>query len=186
MFVKVTYYQRLLITICCYLNKRYRKPNGQSRMGNPETHTRHWTKTNKAKKNTHNTTQKNNKMSNTDHTTKPTAIPRTREGYSVPASYKTPAMLLIYSRRVRHNYRQTTSIKHEPSNKQLCVKTKLTSFSCGNRSGHHNYERRDIQYDKMNNKPMNQSKMAKSEKKLNRNYSAILAILQITSYALGV
>jgi hypothetical protein len=130
-------------------------------MGNPETHTRHWTKTNKTNKNTNNTTQKNNKMSNTDHTTKPTAIPRTREGYSVPASYKTPAMLLIYSRRVRHNYRQTTSIKHEPSNKQLCVKTKLTSFSCGNRSGHHNYERRDIQYDKMNNKPMNQSKMAR-------------------------
>jgi len=33
-------------------------------------------------------------------------------------------------------------IRHEPSYKQQGVKTNRTSFSCGNRSGHHNTERR--------------------------------------------
>jgi len=59
--------------------------NGQSRDAGNIIHTRHWTKTKKSNKTIH-TTQKNNKMRNTDHTTKPTAIPRAREGYSVPAS----------------------------------------------------------------------------------------------------
>ena len=37
---------------------------------------------------------------------------------------------------------QITSIRYEPSYKQLEVKTKRTSFLCGNRNGHHNTELR--------------------------------------------
>jgi hypothetical protein len=35
---------------------------------------------------------------------------------------------------------QITQIRHEPSYKQLEVKTNWTSFLCGNRNGHHNTE----------------------------------------------
>jgi hypothetical protein len=35
---------------------------------------------------------------------------------------------------------QITLIRHEPSYKQLEVKTNRTSFLCGNRNGHHNRE----------------------------------------------
>ena len=37
---------------------------------------------------------------------------------------------------------QIMEIRHEPSNKQLEVKTNRTSFLCGNRKGHHNTELR--------------------------------------------
>jgi PKD repeat protein len=48
--------------------------------------------------NTHNrTTQKNNEMSNTDPTNKPGVSACAREGYAVPASYKTPVMVFTYS-----------------------------------------------------------------------------------------
>ena len=46
---------------------------------------------------------------------------------------------------VGHNYTQinTNNVnKHEPSYKQLEVKTNRTSFLCGNRNGHHNMELR--------------------------------------------
>jgi len=54
-----------------------------------------------------NTTQKLKKMSNMDPTKK-TCV---REGKAVPASYKTLAMLLIQSRRVRHHYAQANTNK---------------------------------------------------------------------------
>jgi len=48
---------------------------------------------------------------------------------------------------VLHHYTQTNTNninKHEPSYKQLEVKTKRTSFLCGNRNGFHNTELRHI------------------------------------------
>jgi hypothetical protein len=52
---------------------------------------------------THNrTTQKTKKMSNTDPTNKPGVNSCAREGYAVPASYKTPVMVLTYSIQVGH------------------------------------------------------------------------------------
>ena len=53
-----------------FVNKRYRKPKGQSRMDNPDTgnigHTRH--RTNTSETQNHNTIQKTKKMSTTDLT----------------------------------------------------------------------------------------------------------------------
>ena len=40
------------------------------------------------------------------------------------------------------NIRKQTQIKHEPSYKQLEVKTNRTLFLCGNCNGHHNTELR--------------------------------------------
>jgi hypothetical protein len=58
-------------------------------------HIQHWTQ-NKGKQNK-NTTQKTKKMNNTDPTKKPGVNPGAREGYAVRVSYKTPAVLLIYT-----------------------------------------------------------------------------------------
>ena len=67
-------------------------------MNNPETQatfgTRHKTKTSKAK-------QKSIKLNNTD-TNKTGVTPGARKGWAVPASYKTPVILLVWSSRVGH------------------------------------------------------------------------------------
>ena len=80
-------------------NKGSRKPNGQSRMNNPETLATSGTQdtrrsTNQSQK--HNTTQKTKKMSNTDQHQKNGVNTGARQGQAVHASYKTPVVVLLH------------------------------------------------------------------------------------------
>ena len=102
-------------------------------------HTRHRTK---ASKTTTKTIQNHDDMSSIDPTTN-----RGEHRCSQFLSLIRHAPFYLYSHAMldtpMHKQTQITSIRREPSNKQLKVKTNLTSFSCGNRTGH-NSELRQI------------------------------------------